>query len=128
MQRAAVEVMNAVYEEDEGKVSWILDVDIRAFFLDVLEPLSNVLYSSSRRRTMGFERISIDSNICHGQACIKGTRIPVHQIVGMLANGDTIEDLLNEYPSLSREDIMACLAYAASLAEEQVTPIETANR
>ncbi|NOZ21251.1 MAG: DUF433 domain-containing protein, partial [Planctomycetes bacterium] len=39
------------------------------------------------------ERISIDPNICHGQACIKGTRIPVHQIVAMLANGDTIEDL-----------------------------------
>lgn len=76
---------------------------------------------------MTFERISIDPNICHGQACIKGTRIPVHQIVAMLANGDTIEDLLNEYPSISREDIMSCLAYAASLAEEQVTPIETAS-
>jgi uncharacterized protein (DUF433 family) len=72
---------------------------------------------------MGFERISIDPNICHGQACIKGTRIPVHQIVAMLANGDTVEDLLAEYPSLSREDILACLAYAADLAEEQVTPI-----
>lgn len=77
---------------------------------------------------MPFERISIDPNICHGQACVKGTRIPVHQIVAMLANGDTIEDLLAEYPSLSREDIMACLAYAASLAEEQVTPIHTINR
>jgi uncharacterized protein (DUF433 family) len=72
---------------------------------------------------MAFERISIDPNICHGQACVKGTRIPVHQIVGMLANGDTVEDLLSEYPSLSREDIMACLAYAADLAEEQVTPL-----
>jgi uncharacterized protein (DUF433 family) len=41
----------------------------------------------------------------------------------MLANGDTIEDLLSEYPSLSREDIMASLEYAAELAEEQVTPI-----
>jgi uncharacterized protein (DUF433 family) len=77
---------------------------------------------------MGFERISINPNVCHGQACVKGTRIPVHQIVGMLANGDTIEDLLSEYPSLSREDIMASLAYAASLAEEQVTPIQTAGR
>jgi len=41
-----------------------------------------------------YDRISIDPNICHGQACIKGTRIPVHQIVLMLANGDTIEELL----------------------------------
>jgi uncharacterized protein (DUF433 family) len=70
------------------------------------------------------ERISIDPQICHGQACVKGMRIPVYQIVRMLANGDTIEQLLEEYPSLKREDILACLDYAASLAEEQVTPIE----
>lgn len=73
---------------------------------------------------MWYERISIDPKVCHGQACIKGTRIPVHQIVRMLANGDTIEELLEEYPSLERDDILACLDYAASLAEEQVTPIE----
>ena len=64
------------------------------------------------------KRITIDSKVCHGQACIKGTRIPVYQILGMLANGDTIEDLLEEYPSLTREDILACLDYAALLAEE----------
>jgi len=75
-----------------------------------------------------FERISIDPNICHGQACVKGTRIPVHQLVRMLANGDTVEELLAEYPSLSHEDIMACLDYAAELAEEQVTPIQAASR
>ncbi len=69
------------------------------------------------------ERITIDPNICHGQACIKGTRIAVHQVIGMLANGDTIEELLKEYPSLERDDILACLDYAASLAEEQITPI-----
>ncbi|HUW20634.1 MAG TPA: DUF433 domain-containing protein [Sedimentisphaerales bacterium] len=69
------------------------------------------------------ERITIDPNICHGQACIKGTRIPVYQIIGMLANGDALEDLLKEYPSLQREDILAALDYAASLAEEHVTPI-----
>ena len=69
------------------------------------------------------DRITIDPNICHGQACIKGTRIPVHQMIGMLANGDTIEELLKEYPSITRDDILACLDYAASLAEEQITPI-----
>lgn len=68
--------------------------------------------------------ISVNPEICHGQACVKGTRIPVHQILGMLANGDTIEELLGEYPSLTREDILACLDYAAALAEEQVSPIE----
>ncbi len=76
---------------------------------------------------MQFDRISINSNICHGQTCVKGTRMPVHQIVRMLANGDTVEDLLGEYPFLSREDIMAALDYAAGLAEEQITPIEVAN-
>lgn len=74
-----------------------------------------------------FDRISINPNICHGQACVKGTRMPVHQIVRMLANGDTVDDLLSEYPFLAREDVMASLDYAAGLAEEQVTPIEVAN-
>lgn len=73
---------------------------------------------------MIIERISVDPNVCHGQACIKGTRIPVHQIVRMMANGDRIEQLLEDYPSLVTEDIYACLDYAASLAEEQITPID----
>ena len=76
---------------------------------------------------MQFDRISFHPNICHGQACVKGTRMPVHQIVRMLANGDTVETLLAEYPFLSREDIMASLDYAAGLAEEQITPIEVAT-
>jgi len=74
-----------------------------------------------------FDRISINPSVCHGQACVKGTRMPVHQIVRMLANGDTVEALLADYPFLSREDIMASLDYAAGLAEEQITPIEVAN-
>jgi uncharacterized protein (DUF433 family) len=69
-------------------------------------------------------RITVNPKICHGQACIKGTRIPVHQILHMLANGDTTEDLLKEYPSLKREDILACIDYAAELTEEQIVPNE----
>lgn len=69
-------------------------------------------------------RITIDPQVCHGQACVKGTRIPVHQILLMLASGDTIEDLLREYPSVTRQDILACFGYAALLAEEQGTPLE----
>ena len=71
-----------------------------------------------------FSRISIDPRVCHGQACIKGTRIPVYQIVQMLANGDTIEDLLESYPTIEREDILSCLDYAAYLTREQITPLE----
>ena len=70
------------------------------------------------------DRVSIDPRVCHGQACIKGSRIPVAQILGMLANGDSMEGLLEAYPSIERADILACLEYAAILAEEQVTPIE----
>jgi uncharacterized protein (DUF433 family) len=84
-------------------------------------------YAATSRESGGLpmgERITINPKVCHGQACIKGTRIPVHLLLRMLANGDTIEDLLAEYPSLTREDILACFDYAASLAEEQVTPLE----
>ena len=45
----------------------------------------------------------------------------------MLANGDTVDNLIAEYPALSREDFKACLEYAATLAEEQVTPIPVAD-
>ena len=76
----------------------------------------------SERRML--HRISIDSKICHGQACIKGTRIRVYRILHMLAKGDTIDDLLEEYPSITREDILACIDYAAELTEEQIVPDE----
>jgi uncharacterized protein (DUF433 family) len=71
-----------------------------------------------------FQRISIDPNVCHGQACIKGTRIPVHQIVQMLANGDSIDDLLESYPTVKKKDILECLSYAAHLTQEQISPID----
>ena len=70
------------------------------------------------------EKISIDPKICHGQACVKGTRIAVHQILHLLANGDKVEELLQDYPSLKREDILACIEYAAELTKEQVIPDE----
>ncbi|MBI3267612.1 MAG: DUF433 domain-containing protein [Planctomycetes bacterium] len=68
-------------------------------------------------------RIAIDPDVCHGQACVRGTRIPVHQIVRMLANGDSMEDLILDFPSLTTKDVRACLDYAATLAEEQVSPL-----
>lgn len=69
-------------------------------------------------------RISIRPEICHGQACVNGTGVPVYQLLRMLACGDSVVDLLREYPSVTRADILACFDYAASLAEEQVTPLE----
>jgi uncharacterized protein (DUF433 family) len=59
------------------------------------------------------DRISIDPNVCHGQPCVKGTRIMVWLIVQYLANGDSFEEILTGHPSLSREDVRACLAAGA---------------
>ena len=54
------------------------------------------------------DRITINPHVCHGQPCVQGTRIPVYLILRMLACGDSVEDLLQEYPSGTREDILAC--------------------
>ncbi len=70
------------------------------------------------------ERISVDPQICHGQACIKGTRIPVYVIIDCLADGMTVEEILHSYPTLSEEDIRAALEYAALLAREEVYGFE----
>ena len=69
------------------------------------------------------ERISVNPNVCHGQPCIQDTRIMVWLILQYLANGDAIEDVLAAYPSLCREDIQACLVYAAESARGRVLPI-----
>jgi uncharacterized protein (DUF433 family) len=73
------------------------------------------------------ERISINPKICHGQPCVKGTRIMVWLIVQYLANGDSKDDILVAYPSLTREDVQACLAYAAEVTRERVLPIEVSS-
>ncbi len=59
-------------------------------------------------------RITIDPEVCHGKPSIRGLRYPVDSIVEYLAAGDTIEDILNEFPVLEREDILACVAYASA--------------
>ena len=75
------------------------------------------------------ERISVDPSICHGKACIKGTRIMVSIILDNLAAGVSIEEIQKSYPSLSYEDIRASIAYAAELARERIvsTSIVEAN-
>ncbi|BDA71409.1 hypothetical protein RIVM261_003060 [Rivularia sp. IAM M-261] len=60
-------------------------------------------------------RISIDPNICFGKPCIRGHRIWVLMILDNLAGGETIEAILEEYPSIEREDILACIAYGAEM-------------
>ena len=70
------------------------------------------------------ERITISPHICHGQPCVRGSRIMVWLVLQYLANGDSVEDILAAYPSLAPEDIDACLAYAAESARERILPIE----
>lgn len=65
------------------------------------------------------ERISSDPNICSGKACIKGTRIPVHIILDLLAAGEDFSGIKNAYPSITDKDIRACIHYAAILSEEE---------
>jgi uncharacterized protein (DUF433 family) len=60
-------------------------------------------------------RISIDPNICFGKPCIKGHHIWAALILDYLAGGETIEGLLAAYPSIEREDILACIAYGAEM-------------
>jgi uncharacterized protein (DUF433 family) len=60
-------------------------------------------------------KIIINPDICNGLPTIEGTRITAQTVLEFLSAGDTIEDVLDEYPSLFREDVLACLAYSARL-------------
>lgn len=65
-------------------------------------------------------RITSDPAICHGKACIKGTRIMASVVLDNLAAGQTPENVLRLYPSLQAEDVQAAMAYAAELARERL--------
>lgn len=65
------------------------------------------------------QRISIDQNICFGKPCIRGTRIWVSLLLDLLADGMTIEEILNEYPQLTKDDVRAAIAYGAEMSRER---------
>lgn len=62
-------------------------------------------------------RITIDAEICHGKPTIRGLRYPVENMLELLASGMTIEELLEDYPDLEKEDFLACIAYASKLIQ-----------
>ncbi|MDO8634686.1 MAG: DUF433 domain-containing protein [Dehalococcoidia bacterium] len=70
-------------------------------------------------------RISTNPNTMHGKPVIKGTRIPVYIVFNLMAGGLKIEEVLKEYADLTKEDVLACLEYAAELAQEEVGILET---
>ena len=69
-------------------------------------------------------RISVDPSVAHGQACIKGTRIPVSVVLDCIAAGMTDAEIIAEYPSLDVESIRAAASYGALLAREEILPLE----
>jgi uncharacterized protein (DUF433 family) len=69
------------------------------------------------------EHITVDPKICHGKACIKGTRIMVTVILDNLAAGLSTEEILKSYPTLKPDDIRAAISYGAQLAKERIIPI-----
>ena len=73
------------------------------------------------------ERISIDPRICGGKPCIKGTRIWVSLILDFLADDMTEVELLDQYPGLTHEDVLAAIAYGAEAARERVIPVSAEN-
>jgi uncharacterized protein (DUF433 family) len=69
------------------------------------------------------EKISVNPEICHGKACISGTRIMVSVVLDNLAAGLSEEEIIISYPTLNREDIKAAVGYAAEIARERFIPI-----
>ncbi len=67
-----------------------------------------------------YSGITSDSNVFHGKACIKGTRIPVYVVLQMLAGGQTKKQILKEYPELKEEDINSAIEYGAHLATQEI--------
>lgn len=68
-------------------------------------------------------RISIDPNICFGKPCIRGHRIWVSLILDYLAGGMTIEEILEAYPDIERDDVLACIAYASEVTKDSYVDI-----
>ena len=71
-------------------------------------------------------RIAIDPDICNGQPVIQGTRITAQTVLEFLSTGDSIEEVLEEYPSLTREDVLACLAFSSELMRHRFSFREVA--
>ena len=69
--------------------------------------------------------IEIKPTVCHGSPVIKGTRIPVAHIINAMAGGDTIADIVSDYPTLRVEDVYAALAFAGKLASFEEAPYDS---
>jgi len=68
------------------------------------------------------KRITITPDVCHGKPVIRGTRVLVSTLLGALAGGDSFDDLLEDYPNIKHDDILAVLEFASELSNFQETP------
>lgn len=76
-------------------------------------------------QTMSESRVVADHRIMGGVPCIRGTRIPVATVVGLFAEGRSVEEILADYPQLSAEDVRAALEFAAAAVSERQVPLRT---
>ncbi len=97
--------------------------DVVCFHAQSRDPISRGKMKSVMTREELLERITVDPRICFGKPCIRGHRIWVSLILDFLASGSTIEELLDEYPGLTNDDIRACIAWGAELARERFIEI-----
>jgi uncharacterized protein (DUF433 family) len=72
------------------------------------------------------ERITIDPEICNGRPVVHGTRITVQTVLEFLGAGDSVDEVLAEYPDLTREDVQACLSYASRLMANHYSVVRVA--
>jgi uncharacterized protein (DUF433 family) len=84
----------------------------RILSFQIIENLINFDHKLKKMNTL-LERITINSETCHGKPIIRETRYTVESIIEYLAGGDSVDDILKEFHDLERDDILACLAYAA---------------
>lgn len=76
---------------------------------------------------MSFERISVDPARMQGLPCIRGTRVTVSAVLGQLAAGRTVEQVIGDYPQLELTDVYAALEYAAAYTREREIPLTAAG-
>lgn len=76
---------------------------------------------------MAFARVSVDHRIMGGVPCVRGTRIPVATVVGMVAEGMTTDEIRRDFPQLAAEDVHEALRYAAAAVDERELPLRHAG-
>lgn len=72
-------------------------------------------------------RISINPNVCHGKPVIKGTRVLVSNILGALSGGDTIDKIIEDYPNITHDDVLAALQFGSELANFETVEYKTVD-